>query len=555
MSATGNDVAEAINALGTSGAANFLGAGVTVTGTSGGPYIIKLPETGLGPITVTGTGYEYQPGDGIPTVTVSTPSNEHARQMTDLRQAHLTWTGPASGASVYLQYSTANSSWQDYGTSFSGTAGPGGVTLSGAAFDPNQTYYFRIRVQSTSGATSDFIMTGLLNWTADHPALKTYLLSDSGGQATYVLQWTGNAGYGSETMDVQYSSNSGSTWTDGGTSVAASIGEQTLILPDSSSYWFRVEAVYPSYNIASEVSNVVGEANDDWNLSISDLPSGGSFELTVTTASGSYTTGSLAYNASALNIQTALRGLPNVGSTGATVLGGSGYFMLNFSSSLGAEGVSAATSAGDVYPLSNVPTPHLTDAWISFKGSSTYTFTLSWDRLPFQGTGQTSDTVHMYYSTDDVNWVDWGWTYGWAGSGPVTPSTEVGTYYFRIQAEGSMGMGALSNTVEYVYPTTPPPTPTLTSLGSNEYDDGSGNLYSDYSVGWDYSPYMTSPDSHDTMYVYYSADGDTWTLWGTTAASQGGVEVSGLTGGQTYYFRVQAENIDTSSGYSNVLSG
>ena len=48
----------------------------------------------------------------------------------------------------------------------------------------------------------------------------------------------------------------------------------------------------------------------------------------------------------------------------------------------------------------------------------------------------------------------------------------------------------------------------ITSAGADWVARPCSDTYSEYDGFWDYSPYMASPDSHDSLYVYYFADGE-----------------------------------------------
>ena len=87
------------------------------------------------------------------------------------------------------------------------------------------------------------------------------------------------------------------------------------------------------------------DANEVQTITITGSPGSGNFTLTVPFDSGAQTTGAIAYNGTNSDIQTALRALSKVGSTGVTVTGTSPNFTATFGGTLAGVSVPAMTAA------------------------------------------------------------------------------------------------------------------------------------------------------------------------------------------------------------------
>lgn len=114
------------------------------------------------------------------------------------------------------------------------------------------------------------------------------------------------------------------------------------------------------------------------------------------------------------------------------------------------------------------------------------------------------------------------------------------TYWYRVFAENANGPSGYSNTA-FASPASPPIAPgnlTATAISSSEID----LAWSDHS-------------SDETGFgIERSLDGSNFSLLTTVAAGTTTYSDTGLTAGQTYWYRVSAYNGSLSSGYSNTAS-
>jgi hypothetical protein len=177
--------------------------------------------------------------------------------------------------------------------------------------------------------------------------------------------------------------------------------------------------------------------------------------------------------------------------------------------------------------------------------------TVSWDSaanpgsatLRWQGTFSASaptDVAHIEYSTNGVNFSEISTTIAAYLVGSVSSLNRYQTYYFRVRAENENGFSGYSNT--FTLQAGIPATPTGFTATAV---DASGRT----TMGWDNWRYQ----SGDVMRLEYSTNGTSWTESGTTIAMYSWGQISGLTPGGHYYFRIRASNTYGYSQYSNVI--
>jgi hypothetical protein len=133
----------------------------------------------------------------------------------------------------------------------------------------------------------------------------------------------------------QYKSGGGTVdWT-----TVSSLGSDTTD-PDGS----IVRSGLKRLRYGQVMTKITGDTN---TATISGTPTGGTFTLTVTNPYGdAQTTGTIAYNAAASAVQTALTALSNVGSGNATATGSAGGpYTITFASILGTMSVALGTNS------------------------------------------------------------------------------------------------------------------------------------------------------------------------------------------------------------------
>ena len=135
-------------------------------------------------------------------------------------------------------------------------------------------------------------------------------------------------------------------------------------------------------------------------------------------------------------------------------------------------------------------------------------------------------------STDGATWS----TVGTLGSG-VTSFANTGlaagtTYYYRVLATNGSGTSAASAMVSAKTSTA---TTTIPNAASNFSAWSTSS--STAQLNW-----RDNSNNETGFKVSYSLDGTNWYVLGTTGANVTAVQVSGLSYGTVYYFRVQATN-------------
>jgi hypothetical protein len=177
--------------------------------------------------------------------------------------------------------------------------------------------------------------------------------------------------------------------------------------------------------------------------------------------------------------------------------------------------------------------------------------TASWDSsanpgsatVRWQGTfnlNAPTDVAHIEYSTNGVNFSEISTTIAAYLTGNVYNLNRYQTYYFRVRAENENGFSGYSNivTLQAGIPATP------TGFTATAVDS-----FGRTTMGWDNWRYQ----SGDVMRLEYSTTGTSWIESGTTIAMYSYGQISGLTPGGHYYFRIRASNSYGYSQYSNVI--
>ena len=169
--------------------------------------------------------------------------------------------------------------------------------------------------------------------------------------------------------------------------------------------------------------------------------------------------------------------------------------------------------------------------------------TVAWDSPTFTGGGDiTGYTVQR--STDGGT----TWTYALsatAQSATVTGLTNGVAYVFRAAATNNYGIGPYSSATASVTPVGAPDSPS--SLSATAANSGA-------SLSWT-APTNNGGTAITDYVVEYSGNaGQTWTVFADGTSTATSTNVSGLTNGQAYVFRVAAKNSAGTSAYTTYLT-
>lgn len=459
-------------------------------------------------------------------------------------QIGLSWTINPTGASSVtdwlVQYSTDNATWTTFNDGVSTTTS---ATVTGLT---NGTLYY-FRVAPINPATTGAFGTSASATPRTTPSAPIFTTLTP-GNTQVVVSWSAPATGGSAITDydLEYSSNSGSTWTawaSGTTSTATSV--TVTGLTNGTAYVFRVLA-----------KNVAGS-------SANSSTSSASTPRTVPTISGQ----PVLTNAGSGRLLVTWTAPTSNGGSAITDYGIERFQLCNGAHcwQLFVDGVSTATTFTDtglingeqyyyrVYAINaagNGPTspqslPKFvvgpTDAPTSVVGTAgDAQVALTWT-APAANGGTISDYTIQYSSDSGATWTTFSDTVSATASVTVTDLTNGTAYVFRVAATNEAGLGAYSTSSAARTPVGAPGAPTnVAGVAAS----------AQVSLTW------TAPTSNGgsaiTDYVirYSSNNGSTWTAFTDTVSTSTSVTVTGLTNGTPYVFSVAAKNTVGTGSYS-----
>ena len=460
-------------------------------------------------------------------------------------QIGLSWTINPSGASSatdwLVQYSTNNSTWTTFSDGVSTTTS---ATVTGLT---NGTlYYFRVAPinPATTGAFGTSA-SATPRTTPSAPIITTL----TPGNTQVVVSWSAPANGGSAITDydLEYSSNSGSTWTawaSGTTSTATS--ETVTGLTNGTPYVFRVLAK----NLAGSSANS-STSSPSTPRTVPTAPGQpvlipGNQQILVTWTAptsngGSAITdyvierypniaGSLAWGPITDGVSTA------VSFTNTGLTNGQAYYYRVYAVNAAGNGATSSQSMWDV-PVG--PTVGPTNV-VGTAGDAQVA--LTWT-APATNGGAISDYTIQYSSDSGVTWTTFSDTVSATASVTVTGLTNGTAYVFRVAATNQAGLGAYSTSSAARTPVGAPGAPTnLAGVVGN----------AQVALTW------TAPTSNGgsvlTDYVirYATAAAPTsWTLFTDAVSTATSVTVTGLTNGTAYVFSVAAKNAVGTGSYSS----
>lgn len=518
---------------------------LTVTGlTNGVDYLFKVAAiNGWGRANFATTAVTYNPFTlpGAPTTVAGAAGSS---------QAVVTWTASApNGRAItdyIIQFSSNNgSTWATFndGTSSATSATVTGLTNSVA-------YIFKVAGVSAAGTSSYSSNTSAITPQAV-PSTPLNVVG-VGGNAQVSLSWSAplsNGGRAITDYDIQFSSNSGSTWTTFTDSVSSATSAVVTGLTNGTSYIFQVAAKNSvgtgGYSVASaavipftvpgqptSVSGVAGVSQValSWTAPTSD---GGSAltDYVVEYSTNSGTTWITFADSVSTTTSVTVMGLTN----------GTGYVFRVSAKNTAGTGL-PSTSSSSVIPRT---APSAAQSVVGVSGNAQVA--LSWSAPSSTGGNAVTDYV-VQYSSDGTTWTTFTDSVSSTASCTVTGLTNGTAYTFRVAAVNAGGTGNYSVVSAAVTPFTTPDAPTAVA-------GVAGNTQ--VVVSWT-APANNGGSAIIQYQVSYAPEGiDSYGTWSTATATQSSgatFTVTGLTNGTSYIFKVAATNAAGDSSYSSSSS-
>ena len=518
---------------------------LTVTGlTNGVDYLFKVAAiNGWGRANFATTAVTYNPFTlpGAPTNVAGAAGSS---------QAVVTWTASTpNGRAItdyIIQFSSNNgSTWATFndGTSTATSATVTGLTNSVA-------YIFKVAGVSAAGTSSYSSNTSAVTPQAV-PSTPLNVVG-VGGNAQVSLSWSAplsNGGRAITDYDIQYSSNSGSTWTTFTDSVSSATSAVVTGLSNGTSYIFQVAAKNSvgtgGYSVASaavipftvpgqptSVSGVAGVSQValSWTAPASD---GGSAltDYVVEYSTNSGTTWITFADSVSTTASVTVTGLTN----------GTGYVFRVSARNIAGTGLPSSSSSS-IIPRT---APSAAQSVVGVSGNAQVA--LSWSAPSSTGGNAVTDYV-VQYSSDGTTWTTFTDSVSSTASCTVTGLTNGTAYTFRVAAVNAGGAGSYSVVSAAVTPFTTPDAPTVVA-------GVAGNTQ--VVVSWT-APANNGGSAIIQYQVSYAPQGtDSYGTWSTATATQSSgatFTVTGLTNGTSYKFKVAATNAAGDGSYSTSSS-
>ena len=457
----------------------------------------------------------------------------------------LSWTAPSSngGASITdytIQYSSnSGSTWSTW-THTASTSTSQTVT----GLSQGTSYIFRVAAVNSVG-TGSYSSNSSSVTTWDVPGAPTAVSGSSTVNNQVALSWTAPASNGGTSITdyvIQYSSNSGSTWTTFADGTSTSTSATVTGLTSNTSYIFKVAAVN-SVGTGSYSSN---SASVLVRPTTPGVPTGLAASSTVNNqATLSWTApadnGGVAitdyivqYSINNSSFTTFSDGTST--STSATITGLTGntiyYFKVSAVNSIGSGSLTSSVSTTIRPTTPGIPTGLVNGT------QTTSSVPLSWTAPNANDDNGISDYV-IYYSTNGSTYSLFSDGTSSATSATVTGLNSNTLYYFKVAASNSITTGSNSSSIQVI--TVPNPPTALTT---------SSPTTSSLALSW------TAPSGSQTTdyLVQYSINNSSWTTFNDGASTTTSTTITGLNSNTLYYFRVATVANPTSS-YSSSGTG
>lgn len=456
--------------------------------------------------------------------------------------AAVSWVAPANGGapiSAYeLQYSSdAGSNWTSWSTTL--TSSPETVTglTNGIA------YTFKISATNSVG-TSAFSTASTAVTPATVPGAPA-LGSVTSGNTQIVANWSAPTGTGGSAITdytVEYSADAGSTWSAFAHAASTATTATISGLNNGTAYLVRVSAVNAvgtgpaSANSSSQlVAAAPGQPNAPTIIN-------GSTQVTINwtapAANGCAITGyhiELSSNGGSSWSTVA----PNATGTSYTATGltnGTAYvFRLAATNCMGFGATSAASASVTPNPVSSQP------IGLTVTGSGSNQVTLNWSAPSNTGGTPISDYVIEYSTDGGITWQTYADGVSSATTANVTGLTAGLNYSFRVSAVNGVGPSSSSTSTLSLASGSVPSA--VVASPTSAVAPGTTTL--NWTLPADGGSPLTSAELQ-----YSTNGGSTWIAYTGPVDLSGTIAVSGLTGGQSYVFRVRALNFFGSSAWS-----
>ena len=448
------------------------------------------------------------------------------------------WTAPVANGSSIIDYdvrysSDSGTNWTEFDASTTSTA----TTVTVTGLTNNTSYQVQVRAANAVGdgewSASSTLKAGL----PANPAAPSL----APGDASLAVSWSAPSGNGTALSgyDVQYSSNSGTTWTS---HTHTGTGTSTTIatLANGTSYQVRVRAKStvgdgPWSDSATMIAGTPASPIAPV-LSVSNMQV--AVAWTAPTDHGAAITDyDVRYRADGTTAWTAWQASKTSTATTATITGLTNDTTYQVQVRAGnSRGEGPWSSSRSATPIAEVP-----DAMAKPGKSGTSFF---WS--PPAANGSTITDYDIRYSSDSgVTWTEWNpeenrTTIFWY-SGDLPGGR---TYVIQVRAENSVGPGPWSPTSDSVtLPTRDPEKPAMPMLSS-------GN--ESVTVSW------VAPEDNGSTITDYDVRYRTGFSWivveGGTSDASTSMTITGLTNNVEHWVAVRATNSKGDSGWSDANS-
>ena len=513
----------------------------TITGlTNGTSYLVRVSA-----VNAVGTGLASS--NSASTLVATTPSAPAAPTVTrGDTEVTVAWVAPATGGSAITAYelmysADAGSTWTTWSTTL--TSSPETVT----GLTNGTSYVFKVaasnvRGQSAFSASSSSISPAAL---PSAPTLGTV----TAGANSIAVSWTAPAstgGFAISDYTIEYSANAGSTWSAFAHSASTATSITITGLTNGTSYLVRIRAVTSvgtgaaSANSASQlVAAAPGQPNAptivngstqvtiNWAAPAANGCAITGYQIEISTNGGS-SWAIVAANATGTSY--AATGLTN----------GTAYvFRLAATNCMGFGAFSAASTSVTPNPVSSQPLA------LAVTGSGSNQVALTWTAP--SSTGGTSITDYIVeYSTDGgATWQIYADGVSAATSATVTGLTAGLNYSFRVSAVNGVGASSSSTSTLSLASGSVP-----SAIASAPTGSATPGITT---ITW--TPPADGGSALTSAELQYSTNGgSTWVAYTGAVDLSGSIAVSGLTGGQSYVFRVRALNFFGPSTWSPTTS-
>jgi large repetitive protein len=455
----------------------------------------------------------------------------------------LSWEYPASdGGAAVSSYSISRSSNGGSTWVAVATLVAPALTHTVTGLSNGTPYVFRVIADNGAGGTPSTV-SATPGSTPSAPLSVT--TANVAGEIS--VSWSApasNGGYSITDYEVQHSSDAGNTWSSLTRAPSSSTSATLTGLTAGATYVVRVAAINAlgagPYSASSaplvlktapaEPENLLavpgnGSASLTWSAPASDGGASINNYVIQFSSNGGTTWSSVSRGASS-----ALSALVSTLSNGTSYV-----FKV---AAVNAVGTGAWSSVSSSITPSTVPS--VVQSLTSAPADSSVE--LSWSAPASSGGSSVIDYIIQYSSDAGTTWVTFNDGVSASSTALVASLSNGTSYVFRVAAVNAAGTGATSSSVSATPRTTPDaPTNLSGTAGTGAID-----------LVWD-MPVSNGGAAISTYVVQHSSDsGATWVSFAHAASAATSLNVTGLTNGTSYVFRVAAVNAAGTGAYSGV---